>query len=106
MQKERLQVANLTTIEKFYVEANDEMSSSEIAKVMRKAVTTEDIQKYRDSLPDKEPDEATAGKAMAIDTEKGVAIMTQTAAELSDEAVKSDPELQKELNRNKIFRIK
>ena len=99
-------MANLTTIEKFYVEANDEMSSAEIAEIMRKAVTTEDIQKYRDSLSDKEPAKDAAGKAMAIDTEKGVAIMTQTAAELSDEAEKSDPELQKELNRNKIFRIK
>ena len=84
MQKERLQVANLTTVEKFYIEANEEMSSEEIAKIMRKTITIEDIQKYRDSLPDKEPEKETARKAMAIDTEKGVAVMTQNAAEISD----------------------
>lgn len=103
MQKERLEVANLTIIEKFYIEANEGASSEKIAKIMRKAVTAEDIQEYRDALPEKEH---TAGDAMAINTKKGVAIMTQTAAEISDEAKKSDPEIQKKLNSNKIFRIK
>ena len=106
MQKERLQVANLTVIEKFYIEANTEMSSDEIANIMRSAVTVEDVQKHRDSIPATDPTKNTAGDAMAIDSEKGVAIMTQTAAELADESVKSDPELQENLNSNKIFRIK
>lgn len=106
MQKERLEVANLTTIEKFYIEANEDVSSEKIAKVMRKAVTVEDVQEYRDALPEKEEKKNTAGDAMAINTKKGVAIMTQTAAEISDEAQKSDPEIQKKLNSNKIFRIK
>ena len=106
MQKERLLVANLTTIEKFYIEANEEMSVEEIAGVMRKSVTTEDVQKYRDSLPPAATKTNTAGDAMAIDSDKGVAVMTQNAAEISDTAPKSDPEIQKELNKNKIFRIK
>jgi len=101
-------VANLTTIEKFYIEANEEVSSEEIANIMRKAVTTDDVQKYRDSMPtpEEQPEKPTAGDAMAIDTDKGVAVMTQTAAEISDEAVKSDPKTQKDLNSDKIFRIK
>jgi len=96
-------MVNLTTIEKFYIEANTEDSAEEIAKVMRKAITTNDVQQYRDALP---KESETAGNAMARDPDKGVAVMTQNAAELSDEAIKSDPEIQKKLNSNKIFRIK
>ena len=101
-------MANLTAIEKFYIEANEEVSSEEIANIMRKAVTAEDVQKHRDSMPIPvpAPQKTTAGDAMAIDTDKGVAVMTQNAAEIADEAVKSDPEVHKEFNSDKIFRIR
>lgn len=103
MQKERRQVANLTVIEKFYIEANEEMSAEEISGLMRSAVTVEDIQKHIDSLPERK---TTAGDAMARDPKRGVTVMTQTAAEISDEAEKSNPEIQKELNKDKIYRMK
>ena len=96
-------MANLTIIEKFYIEANTGDSAEEIAKVMRKSITANDVQQHRDDLP---KESATAGNAMDRDPDKGVAVMTQTAAEISDEAIKSDPEIQKKINSNKIFRIK
>jgi hypothetical protein len=96
----------LTKVEKFFIENNKDLSSQAIADDMRAAVTNEDVQKYRDSLGKKDPETPTAGSTMARDPEKGVAIMTQTAAEISDEAQKSDKELREELNKDRIYKIK
>tara|TARA_Y100000593_G_scaffold60870_1_gene112898 strand:+ start:1999 stop:2301 length:303 start_codon:yes stop_codon:yes gene_type:complete len=96
----------LTKVEKFFIENNKDLSSQAIADDMRAAVTNEDVQKYRDSLGEKDPETPTAGSTMARDPEKGVAIMTQTAAEISDEAQKSDKELREELNKDRIYKIK
>ena len=95
----------LTKIERFFIEGNDELSSQAIAEEMRPAISEEDVQKHRDFLSEK-PDQPTAGSTMARDPEKGVAIMTQTAAELSDEAQKSNKEIRDEVNKNRIYRIK
>ncbi len=96
----------LTKVEKFFIENNKELSTKEIADDMRAAVSNEDVQKYRDSLKDKEGQSPTAGSTMARDPKKGVAIMTQTAAEISDEAQKSDQDLREKLNKDRIYKIK
>ena len=96
----------LNKTEEFYIENNTDLSAEELAAAMRTHVTAEDVQKYRDTLPEQEATMPTAGDAMARDTKKGVAIMTQTAAELSDAAEKGNEELFEELNKNRIHRIK
>ena len=95
----------LTKIEKFYIEGNSELSSRDVADEMRPAISEEDVQKYRDSLTEGS-EQPTAGSTMARDPKKGVAIMTQTAAEISDEAKKSDKEIRDKVNKDRIYRIK
>jgi len=95
----------LTKIEKFFIEGNSDLSSKAIADEMRAAIGEEDVQKYRDSLGEKF-EQPTAGSTMARDPEKGVAIMTQTAAEISDEAEKSSKEIRDKVNKDRIYRIK
>ena len=95
----------LTKIEKFYIEGNSELSSQDVADEMRPAISGEDVQKHRDSLAER-PEQPTAGSTMARDPKKGVAIMTQTAAEISDEAKKSDKEIRDKVNKDRIYRIK
>tara|TARA_R110000824_G_scaffold91724_1_gene222995 strand:- start:155 stop:454 length:300 start_codon:yes stop_codon:yes gene_type:complete len=95
----------LTKVEKFFIEGNSDLSSQAVADEMRAAISGEDVQKHRDSLG-KESDQPTAGSTMARDPEKGVAIMTQTAAEISDEAKKSDKDIRDKVNKDRIYRIK
>ena len=95
----------LTKVEKFFIEGNSDLSSQAVADEMRAAISGEDVQKHRDSLG-KESDQPTAGSTMARDPKKGVAIMTQTAAEISDEAKKSDKEIRDKVNKDRIYRIK
>lgn len=84
MQKGKPEMANLNEVEKFYINEHSDISSEDIANKMRKVVTPEIVQAYRDNI------ESTSGSAMSRNPEKGVAIMTEVASSASDFIEKSD----------------
>ena len=106
MLKESLEMVNLNDVEKFYIEGNRHLKPHKISRNMRKAVTEKVVNDYLHSLPPLEEDKPlTSGDFMERDTKKGVAIMTETASQRSDE-VRESREATEHDNSDKIHKIK
>ena len=107
MLKERLEMVNLSKVEKFYIEEHRKNTPESIAKQMRNAITQEVVLSYLNSLPSEEPDVFKTPDLMVVDNERGISIMTEAASERSDAVRDGQPSIDiTERNATRIHRIK
>ena len=109
MQKGKLEMVNLTEIEKFYIEAHRDLKPHKISKRMRKPVTELVVNEYLRSLPPEESKEPNAGDLMGRKVDKGAVVMTEQSSEKSDhfrDKTSNNSGSMEKINEDKIHRIK